>query len=595
MRVFSRTCGCITLLLLLLIVGVSLLTLFLYDRLHAEDTPQQPAPTAASASGPAPAYDVILLIDSSLSMWECNGVGSDPAKLRVDAANLFINYLGADSRSARYRVGIVHFGGEAVEVAPLTDVSTEAVRAQMAAAIADPPRIRWTNPLAAIELAQRMYAQAGNVGARRVLVMLTDGEPAWPEDEPLTQAQYGLMLRNRMNEIAATSTDFYLVQLANPSSTCDQSAIARWLRIWDSLVALTPKGAIYKAEQASSLVPIYHAIVSDLTGATQTEALAEDAELRPGQRLEVPVPVELELASMTLVILRESDTTSVVIVTPGNAPLIPGDERVSVSGANSRQQVWRIERPALGLWKVILQGRGRVTVWQDRAPAPATPTPTATPTATPTPTPTNSATPSSTPTTTSTATATPTGSPTMTPSPSSTPTRTPTPLPTATATATVTATVTATPPPAPAEGRSPAWPTFALTGLLLVAATGGGLVVYRHRQQVTIQGELTPLHTPADITMLPDDLAARRTKRLYLGRRGRGQWRLPGWDGSACLEVDAQGQTRLVPDPALQVGATRQAFRVSVNGRPIHQPTLLSDNDVIACGDYTFRYVNLLQ
>ncbi|MCX7668520.1 MAG: hypothetical protein N2439_00415 [Anaerolineae bacterium] len=88
--------------------------ILLDDPAHAEPTP--------------PPREIVLVIDHSPSMWDCDGVGTDPQLLRVDAARLFIQYLGADS-VAMHRLAVLHFGGEVVPVAPLTDLSTSCGRA----------------------------------------------------------------------------------------------------------------------------------------------------------------------------------------------------------------------------------------------------------------------------------------------------------------------------------------------------------------------------------------------------------------------------------------------------------------------------------
>lgn len=121
-------------------------------------------------------------------------------------------------------------------------------------------------------------------------------------------------------------------------------------------------------------------------------------------------------------------------------------------------------------------------------------------------------------------------------------------------------------------------------------------MVMRNRRQPFLQGELLPM-SDNDLTgaLLPEDLAFRPTRRLHLGRKGKKQWRLHGWDGSATLEVNSSGETCIVPE--VTAGGHDQMLnaRVTVNHKAVYQPTVLHDGDVIGCGDYQFRYVNLLQ
>jgi len=106
-----------------------------------------------------------------------------------------------------------------------------------------------------------------------------------------------------------------------------------------------------------------------------------------------------------------------------------------------------------------------------------------------------------------------------------------------------------------------------------------------------LRGELVPVRTP-DATqtggeMLSLDLGSRRLRRLVLGARGKGQWRLSGWNGNAWLEPTADGQTRIVPEGA--------AGQVVLNGMPLIRPAILHDGDQLTLGGYRLRYDNLLQ
>ena len=79
----------------------------------------------AQGAGETP-LDVLLLIDHSDSMWEKGGVGSDPHLLRLEAAGLFVSYLGLDVCRADHRLGIIYFGTESRLVAPLTPLTDTA-------------------------------------------------------------------------------------------------------------------------------------------------------------------------------------------------------------------------------------------------------------------------------------------------------------------------------------------------------------------------------------------------------------------------------------------------------------------------------------
>jgi Mg-chelatase subunit ChlD len=134
----------------------------------------------ASAQGTEPLpLDVLLLIDHSNSLWDKDGVGADPDLLRVQAANLFIAYLGVDTARTGNRLGIIHFGGSSELVVPLTPLDSAGRRQAIRAAIADPRRMDWTDPLEALQLAYETLFPPGQRDPARqpVAILLSDGKP----------------------------------------------------------------------------------------------------------------------------------------------------------------------------------------------------------------------------------------------------------------------------------------------------------------------------------------------------------------------------------------------------------------------------------
>jgi hypothetical protein len=136
-----------------------------------------------------------------------------------------------------------------------------------------------------------------------------------------------------------------------------------------------------------------------------------------------------------------------------------------------------------------------------------------------------------------------------------------------------------------------AWWVYVLGVLVPMAAvTLLGVFVMRS-QTAFLRGELVPVRTP-DVAqtggeMLSLDLGSRRLRRLVLGAKGKGQWKLPGWNGNAWLEPTADGQTRIVPEGT--------AGQVVLNGTPLIRPAILHDGDQLTLGAYRLRYDNLLQ
>ncbi len=553
MRVFKqverRSCGCclfIVLGFLLLVAGLT----FLIVR-------------AASAEGERPpAYDVVLVSDQSTSMWDCDGIGTDPELLRVDATRLFINTLGADS-SARYRLALLHFGGAVESVAPLTDLADAAARQTLLAAASHPKPLRWTDHLLALRTAGQLLQDAGQPGSQRLIVLLTDGEPAPnPATYPggYAEARYVQTLQTAAAALAQADTTLAVVLLRDTATSCGRRAAADWAGRWTALAEATPGGAMYQASQAADLLPIYHAIVRQLLGATADVTPATTAVLTPGAPFVVPVPVSEPLASLILTVWKHDPATAVELRDPAGQTVTLAQAAVTVTGqgAAGREEVWRVAHPAQGTWQVILAGQGRISVWQDRLPLP-TPTPSATPRASATLAP----------------TATRTATSTLTP-------MVPTVAPAATPGAVGAAGGGLQPGPDGAAGR-PAWPLWASGGVTFGLAALG-LTIMR-RQGPYLSGQLAPVAAPAGSPLvLPRDLGAERRRQVILGDRGEQAWQLAGWPGAVRLTATSRRAVTISP----------LAGAATLDGQPLRQATALADGAVIGCGEYRIRYENLL-
>ena len=547
--------------------------------------------TRVVSAAPGSGYDIVLVSDQSPSMWECDGgPGSDPELLRLDAIRLFIHYLGSDS-SAQYRLGLVQFGGTAEMLAPLTDLSYEAARQQLAAAISDPEPVRWTNPSRALQTARKMLDEEGLPGNQRMIVLLTDGEPTWPSRAGMDQETYQRDLRGIASELAASDTSLMIVLLANPASTCSQRVTEGWLDTWKDITEMTPGGNLHPATRAEDLMPAYHAIVRRLLGVPDSDLLDDTALESTDEPLRIPVPVDEELASMILVIWKQYPATTAQILGPGGQPLDPQADQgllASPLAGQHREEVWRIERPAMGTWWVLLSGEGRVTVWQDRLPLPA---PTSTPTAPFT----------GTPAATATVTAAPAHAPSPTRGPP--PTRTPTPaaLPTPAPTATSVRAIAMVTPirpmrqehaplsvaPKGTDSRRPGGWLLAGAGLAVtVAGAVGGWAILQRRHINYLSGQLVPVSGPGGVLLpLPLDLGRQHAQQMELGQGATdAEWRLEGWSGT--MRLAAAGQATVTVES--------EEEELTVNGNPIFFPTVLGDGDIIAAGQYQIRYENLL-
>ena len=355
-------------------------------------------------------HEILLLIDNSNSMYEKDGLGSDPDLLRIEAARLFLTYLGVDSGGSIYRLGVIFFGGEAQLVAPPTSLSHDSRRAELARLIADPPRQSWTNPQAALDLAEATFT---GLASRRAVVLLTDGKPELSSN-PTSQetAETISRLQATAARLAAAEIPFFIILLQNQATDADPEIEQVYVPLWQEMAAGAPPGRFYRARRNAELMDIYHDIVVALTQ-RQTAGVILHTQVQT-HTVETAA-VEPDLLQVTFVIHKSVPELAAEIYRPSGQIVSPTDSDVRYGGQPglSLEEIWAISNPAPGLWQVHLAGQGQVTVWKDFYPAPATstftpsPTPSATyaPTSTPTPPPTYTATPS--PTSTATRTSTP--------------------------------------------------------------------------------------------------------------------------------------------------------------------------------------------
>lgn len=110
------------------------------------------------------------------------------------------------------------------------------------------------------------------------------------------------------------------------------------------------------------------------------------------------------------------------------------------------------------------------------------------------------------------------------------------------------------------------------------------MVTVRNRQGY-LTGQLAPVAGP-ELAPLPLtlDLSGNRSRHFAIGTGGKGEWRLPGWDGAARLACGPSGETILTPVH----GA------IAVNDIPASGRMPLHDGDKLTFGEYHIRYENLL-
>jgi Mg-chelatase subunit ChlD len=119
---------------------------------------------AQSAASP-PGIDAVLLMDSSGSMHR-----TDPRKLRVPAARLFMSLLGPEDR-----VGLVSFSDAGYPVLFLTHLEEEREQKALASVDRISSRGVFTNLHAALLKGREMLQRQGDPEREQILILMTDG------------------------------------------------------------------------------------------------------------------------------------------------------------------------------------------------------------------------------------------------------------------------------------------------------------------------------------------------------------------------------------------------------------------------------------
>lgn len=346
------------------------------------------------ATAGEPGADVMLAIDNSNSMFDKSGLGSDPELRRIEAAQMFISYLGADSGSSSHRLGVIFFGGEAVEVVPLTPLASDDRRTMMSSLIDEPQRMEWTDPAAALTLSREAVLATGEQGRQRVVVLLTDGRPEWDND-PTPEERRAVIddLRQIGERYSEDGINLFVILLANEATDADPEIAETYVPLWRGLTEAAG-GAFYRVRQADDLFSIYHDILLTLSP-SQSVGPVVDAILEGTPKHET-ISIEPNLGRVTYLVRRSNSDVTVTVHRPNGQVLRPQDSDVRHAGWGTTA-IWAVTRPQAGEWQVRMDGQGSVTVWKDYlrlpeeatrptpTPLPPSPVPTITPSSTPAP------------------------------------------------------------------------------------------------------------------------------------------------------------------------------------------------------------------
>ncbi|MCA9868591.1 MAG: VWA domain-containing protein [Anaerolineales bacterium] len=500
---------------------------------------------------------VQLVIDNSNSMFDKDGVGTDPELLRMAAARLFIEYLGVDDTRFHPSCGLIFFGTESYAMSPLMSLAETSQRATLAELLTDPERLGWTDHLKALEMARRSLV---GVEGRKAIILLTDGKPEWKKQPVLVeQAAYRDEMAALGRQLADEGVALFIILLAGPH-TADAEIATVWQPMWQDMAAATGEGRFLIAQDATDMPGVYHDIVVALAGRQSAGAVIDDIVSPAGLRQ--TVPVEPALARLILVVRKSYPSTTVTIYRPDGAAATraaDGQGLVAVSG-EPLEEIWTFANPEPGDWVVAADGEGRLTVWKDFEVATPTPEP---PTPAPAPTATIPATPMATATSAATATATPMPVPTATIAPVS--------------------------PAGPVKSdRSDGRLVPLLLGIVAVLAAGAaGYIAMRRRNRLPVLSGTLHVYEATGETQTSKsfDLYTMGRTAVILGA-GESDIRLPSLPSPLVLRV----QPNPVGGPEIVISANPD---VTIDGRRLVADQPVYDGDVFVAGGLRLRYENL--
>lgn len=319
---------------------------------------QAPLPTQPTTPSLPPTklpdVDAMLVIDNSGSMfgYTCRGgekvTANDENKIRIRGAEIIIGALAADLKPRETKLGIVTFGDGAELVRPLTQLSNDdpSIRSDLSAAIRNPPCQGDTNIVAALREAQSELNRNATPGNIPAIIFLTDGEPTLGGGTPEIEIL--------LDELDSVNVLFFAVLLGSDPK------LKEFKEFWSEESQRRPNVTFYPIGSSEEIPALYKQITAKLN---VIPGLATTPSLPPGQRVEVPVPANVQQMVLTIT-KRAPDVPLQIQYNSGqDARALPPDRFRSLID-NSPIEVFVVERPEAGTWVVSAPDGESVTVLQ---------------------------------------------------------------------------------------------------------------------------------------------------------------------------------------------------------------------------------------
>ena len=281
------------------------------------------AVSVAWAGAPKPGVDAVLLMDSSGSMAK-----SDPDKLRVPAAKLFMSLLGQNDR-----IGLISFSDNGYPVLHLTAPAAGSNARILAAADKVSSKGVYTNLYAALEKGVNMLDREGKPDQEKLLVLMSDGKMDVgdsDEDWKLTQQLQGELL----TRIQDKHIKVYTIAFTEASDMDLLQNIAQ------------QTGALFKlAKSATDL----HGVFSDIF------ETAKSPDMLPIEGGEFAVDASIE--EVTIVASKEREDVRIFLQSPDGRKVSAEDAGDSFKWFLSEYfDMITVQKPQPGTWKLLFSG-----------------------------------------------------------------------------------------------------------------------------------------------------------------------------------------------------------------------------------------------
>lgn len=264
--------------------------------------------------------DAVLVIDSSGSMKQ-----TDPRRLRVPAAKMFISLLSASDR-----IGLISFSDDGYPIAHLTQADKQHQTELLASVEKVSAKGAYTNLYAALAKGYEMLKREGDSKRRRMLVLMSDGKMDTGDFE-----QDKALIEKIRNEMIATlvqeGIEVYTIAFTEASDMPLMEQIS------EQTAALS--------RMASNDRELHQVFSQIFESAKQPDMLPMD---------EGTFMVDTAIEEVTVVASKASPDVEINLLMPDGRKIIAANAGSAVRWFKSEQfDMITVEKPPAGQWKLV--------------------------------------------------------------------------------------------------------------------------------------------------------------------------------------------------------------------------------------------------